>query len=51
MYAIIETGGKQLKVEAGKEIFVEKLDVEAGDQVVFDKVVLVSNESTKIGTP
>ena len=51
MYAIIETGGKQLKVEAGKEIYVEKLDVEAGDQVVFDKVVLVSNESTKIGTP
>lgn len=51
MYAIIETGGKQLKVEAGKEIYVEKLDVEAGDQVVFDKVVLVSNKSTKIGTP
>ena len=51
MYAIIETGGKQLKVEAGKEIYVEKLDVEAGDQVGFDKVVLVSNESTKIGTP
>jgi large subunit ribosomal protein L21 len=51
MYAVIETGGKQLKVEAGQDIFVEKLDVEAGDEVVFDKVVLVSNDGTKIGTP
>ena len=51
MYAVIETGGKQLKVEAGQEIFVEKLDVEAGDTVVFDKVVLLSNDGTKIGTP
>lgn len=51
MYAVIETGGKQLKVEAGQEIYVEKLDVEAGDEVVFDKVCLISNEGTKIGTP
>ncbi|MBR2067296.1 MAG: 50S ribosomal protein L21 [Solobacterium sp.] len=51
MYAIIETGGKQLKVEQGASIFVEKLDVEAGDEVVFDKVVLVSDASTKVGTP
>ena len=51
MYAVIETGGKQLKVEAGQEIYVEKLNVEAGDTVVFDKVVLLSNEGTKIGTP
>jgi len=51
MYAIIETGGKQLKVEAGDSIFVEKLNVEPGDEVVFDKVCLVSDASTKIGTP
>ena len=51
MHAVIETGGKQLKVEAGQEIFVEKLNVEAGDTVVFDKVVLLSNDGTKIGTP
>jgi large subunit ribosomal protein L21 len=51
LYAIIETGGKQLKVEAGQSIFVEKLNVEAGDEVVFDKVVLVSDAATKIGTP
>lgn len=50
MYAVIETGGKQLKVEAGQSIFVEKLNVEAGEEVVFDKVCLLSNEGTKIGT-
>lgn len=51
MYAVIETGGKQLKVEVGQSYFVEKLDVQPGDEVVFDKVCLISNESTKIGTP
>ena len=43
MYAIIETGGKQLKVEVGQSIFVEKLDVEPESTVVIDKVVLVSD--------
>jgi large subunit ribosomal protein L21 len=51
LYAIIETGGKQLKVETGKSIFVEKLNVEAGDTVEFDKVVYVSDNAAKIGTP
>ena len=51
MYAIIETGGKQLRVEEGQEIFVEKLDVEAGDEVVFDKVILVSDKTAKVGAP
>ncbi|MDO4701757.1 50S ribosomal protein L21 [Erysipelotrichaceae bacterium OH741_COT-311] len=51
MYAVIETGGKQLRVEKGQEIFVEKLDVEVGTEVEFDKVVLVSDATTKIGTP
>ena len=36
MYAIIKTGGKQLKVEKGQAIYVEKLDVKAGDKVAFD---------------
>ncbi len=36
MYAIIKTGGKQVKVEVGQAIYVEKLDVEAGEKVVFD---------------
>lgn len=51
MYAIIETGGKQLKVEEGQEIFVEKLEAEAGDEVVFDKVILVSDKTAKVGNP
>ncbi len=51
MYAVIETGGKQLKVEVGMPIFVEKLEVAAGDVVTFDKVLVVSNKTTKVGTP
>ena len=51
MYAIIETGGKQIKVSVDDKVFVEKLDVEAGKEVTFDKVVLVGGTSTKVGTP
>jgi large subunit ribosomal protein L21 len=51
MYAVIETGGKQLKVEQGQSYFVEKLDAEAGDEVTFDKVCMIGGDSTKIGTP
>lgn len=51
MYAIIETGGKQLRVEEGQEIYVEKLDAEPETEVVFDKVVLVSDKTAKVGTP
>ncbi len=39
MYAIIETGGKQIRVEEGAAIYVEKLDAQEGEEVVFDKVV------------
>lgn len=51
MYAIIKTGGKQLKVEAGQTIYVEKLAANAGETVTFDEVVLVGGEKTVIGTP
>ena len=51
MYAVIETGGKQIKVEAGQAIFVEKLDVNEGDVYTFDKVLFVGGEDTKIGAP
>lgn len=40
MKAIIETGGKQYSVEEGSIIYVEKLDVEEGKKVVFDKVLM-----------
>jgi large subunit ribosomal protein L21 len=51
MYAIIETGGKQLKVEEGQAIYIEKLDVEAGESVTFDKVLFVGGENVKVGSP
>ncbi|TVP84513.1 MAG: 50S ribosomal protein L21 [Alkalicoccus sp.] len=51
MYAIIETGGKQVKVTEGQEVYVEKLDVEAGDTVTFDRVLLVGGDETKVGSP
>lgn len=44
MYAIIETGGKQYKVQEGDVVFVEKLTVEAGETVTFDKVLTVEKE-------
>ncbi|HQB32108.1 MAG TPA: 50S ribosomal protein L21 [Erysipelotrichaceae bacterium] len=51
MYAIIETGGKQIRVEEGSVIYVEKLDAEVDSEVVFDKVVLLSGKTTKVGAP
>ena len=49
-YAIIKTGGKQVKVEVGQAIYVEKLNAEAGQDVTFDEVVLVGGENTVVGT-
>ena len=51
MYAIIKTGGKQIQVEAGQEIYIEKLNVEAGETVTFDEVVMIGGDETKIGAP
>ena len=52
MYAVIETGGKQYKVEAGQELFIEKLNAEADDKVVFDKVLAVGgDDGIKVGSP
>lgn len=52
MFAIIETGGKQFRVEEGLEMDVELLKAEAGSTVSIDKVLLVSNgDATKIGAP
>ena len=52
MYAVIETGGKQYKVSEGQRIKIEKLPVEAGASVDFDKVLLVADgENIQIGSP
>lgn len=44
MYAVIETGGKQYRVQEGDVVFIEKLDVAEGETVNFDKILLVSKE-------
>ena len=52
MQAIIVTGGKQYNVSEGDTLFIEKLDVNAGDAVVFDQVLaIVDGENSKFGTP
>ncbi len=53
MYAIIETGGKQYRVQPGDVIYVEKLEAAENDEVVFDKVIAVSNDrgTLKVGKP
>ncbi len=51
MYAVIETGGKQYKVEQDDVLFIEKLNAEAGETVTFDKVLAIGGGETKIGTP
>ena len=51
-HAIIVTGGKQYRVAEGDVIFVEKLDVEAGETVKFDRVLAVIDEDKVVfGTP
>lgn len=52
MYAIIQTGGKQYKVEVGSCINIEKLDVVAGEEITFDQVIAVSNDNgLTVGSP
>ena len=51
MYAIIETGGKQYRVEEGSKIVVEKLAAQAGSDVTLDKVLMVGGVDCKVGAP
>ena len=52
MYAVIKTGGKQYRVEQGGRLRVEKLDAAEGDDVAFDKVLLVGEGAdVKVGKP
>ncbi|HPY36562.1 MAG TPA: 50S ribosomal protein L21 [Clostridia bacterium] len=51
MYAIIQTGGKQFKVQPGDEILVEKLKAEPGDEVGFDVLLLADGENVQVGKP
>jgi large subunit ribosomal protein L21 len=52
MYAIVQTGGKQYKVSEGDTLFIEKLEAEAGTEVNFDQVLLVSKDgNVVVGSP
>ena len=51
MYAVIQTGGKQYKVENDQVLFIEKLDAEEKDTVNFDVVALGGDDGIKVGTP
>ncbi|MEM6285106.1 MAG: 50S ribosomal protein L21, partial [Chloroflexota bacterium] len=52
MYAVIRTGGKQYRVEAGRYLDVEKLPHEEGEQIEIDDVLLISDgENTVVGQP
>ena len=52
MYAIVDMQGQQFKVEAGKKLFIHRMDTEKGAEVVFDKVLLVDNDgNVTVGAP
>ena len=52
MYAIVDIAGQQFKVEAGRKVYVHRLDAEVDSALSFDKVLLVDNAGAiKIGTP
>ncbi|HEX3031950.1 MAG TPA: 50S ribosomal protein L21 [Bacillota bacterium] len=52
MYAIIQTGGKQYRVQEGDVLRIEKLDVEAGNSVEINQVLAVAKDGQlKVGTP
>jgi large subunit ribosomal protein L21 len=52
MYAVIETGGRQVRVQVGETVQVERLPADVGASVVFDRVLLVGgDQALKLGAP
>lgn len=52
MYAVLETGSKQYRVSAGDKVKVERLSIEPGQPVTFERVLLVSNDGkVSVGSP
>lgn len=52
MYAVVESGGKQYRVEEGATVRVERLSAEPGGEVILDRVLLVNDgQTTTVGTP
>ncbi len=51
MYAIIETCGKQFRVQEGNKIVIDRLAAEIGNEVTFDHVVMLGGDNAKFGAP
>lgn len=52
MYAVIETGGKQYRVQEGRTLAIERLEADAGTAVTLDRVLLVADDTSRtVGTP
>ncbi len=51
MFAVLKTGGKQYKVQAGDVLRVEKLAANAGDKIQFNDILMVGGESVTVGAP
>ena len=51
MYAVVKTGGKQLRVRAGDIVSVERLPGATGDRIELDQVLLVGGDALRVGTP
>jgi hypothetical protein len=52
MYAVLETGSKQYRVAAGDTVEIERLDIEAGKPVTFDRILMVNNDGkVTVGAP
>ncbi len=51
MYAIVEIGGKQFRLEGGQKLYVPRQQADVGGEVTFDRVLLVGGDETKVGSP
>lgn len=51
MYAIVQHGGHQYRLEPGKTVEIERIDAAAGDSITFDQVLFVGGDSAAVGAP
>lgn len=51
MFAIVETSGKQYRVEQGGQIVVDRMNAAEGDEITLDRVLLVADDAVKVGSP
>jgi large subunit ribosomal protein L21 len=51
MFAIVETSGKQYRVEQGETLTVDRVDAEVGSTLTLDRVLLISGDDVKVGAP